>query len=264
MTSIATFKLTFLTKNPLILPQFSGTIALSVFLEVLSRADPELARELHEYRGRKPYAVSPFNWRDKFYGFRLVPSGEEVWFRAAVIGDVTRKFLSGLIDSLPTDFRLGNTELELQDVQVDVKSMEEVSGFKAEAVRVDFLTPVRFSVAGTKKRRTPKFRLFPTPEHVFHSLADHWNEHAPRGLKVPHRFPEWVINYAVEVDYRLKPITLEGTGNRVFRGSVGYVIYRFNDLSMSAWATRLLEYGQLVNVGTGRSTGLGVMKYREA
>ncbi len=264
MTCLAVFTLSFTTQSKLSLPEFSGTLALSLFLDIVAKADPSLARSLHESRRRKPYAVTPFEWKGRFYGFTEVPPGERVRIRASIVGDLARKFMEGLVDTPPFVVRLGDATLELDSVEARVHMMEEVSGVVAEAVRVDFLTPVRFSVAGTVKRKRPKFRLFPTPEHLFHSLADHWNEFAPARLRVPARLAEWVVNHAVEVDYRLRPVTLRGTKGRVFRGSVGYVIYRFDDASFLPWAAKLLEYGTMVNVGTGRSTGLGVMSYRPA
>ena len=174
------------------------------------------------------------------------------------------RFIEGLASDPFPVIQLGGTVLTVESVDVAIMKFDEIIGEAGEAVRLDFHTPVRFSVAGSKKRRKPKFRLFPIPEHVFHSLMDHWNTYAGAENRIRKGFAEWVINEAVEVDYRLRPITLHATRSRIFRGSVGYIIYRFHDPKYLDTAAKLLQYGTYMNVGTGRSIGLGVMTYRKA
>lgn len=245
------------------MPEFSGTIAASIFLEILSKKAPEAAKKLHETPKPKPYAVTPLKLGGK-YNPRLAKPGSRLTFRAAVAGETAKLFIEGLIAEPFPVKRLGGARVTIESIDVNVIRFGEVTGEGGEALRLDFHTPVRFSVAGTKRRRKPKFRLFPIPEHVFHSLMDHWNAYAGVENRIRRSFAEWVINEAVEVDYRLRPVTLHATRGRIFRGSVGYIIYRFNDPKYLDTAAKLLQYGTYMNVGTGRSIGLGVMTYRKA
>ena len=211
----------------------------------------------------KAYAVTPFSSQGSFNP-RYIPPGRVFSFRASIVEDsIARIFLKSLVRGEGEKVTLGKTRLVLESVEARAVLHGDLESRGYKAYVIHFLTPVRFSVASTVKRRKPKFRLFPIPEHIFHSLSDHWNAFAPNSLKTPKDFPEWVQNYVAEVDFKLKPVTLKGTANRVFKGSVGKLtLASVEDNRYSGWLTRLLEYGRYLNVGTGRSIGLGVIDYK--
>ncbi|RLG43190.1 MAG: hypothetical protein DRN81_07055, partial [Thermoproteota archaeon] len=123
-------------------------------------------------------------------------------------------------------------------------------------VKIVFKTPVRFSVPSLR-RRCPKFSLFPEPERVFPNILRHWNRFFEPRFSVD-GVVEFVRDFVFVSDYRLRPVVVEMTHGRKVVGSVGYVMYRFLDRSNLDVLLALLRYGELFNVGTGRSMGLGV------
>ena len=77
--------------------------------------------------------------------------------------------------------------------------------------------------------------------------------------KIPlEELEKYVIDFVYVTDYSLKPVTMKTTHGRLIRGSVGYVIYRLAEKSQAEILLALLKYGEMFNIGTGRSVGIGV------
>jgi len=55
---------------------------------------------------------------------------------------------------------------------------------------------------------------------------------------------------------------MKTTHGRVVRGSIGYVIYQLTEKSQAETLLALLKYGELFNIGTSRSMGIGVNKVK--
>lgn len=261
---IASFRFKLRAVDPVDLPSFSGTVASSLFLRLIAAADPGLASRIHRGAVAREYAVTPFLVRGSYFRGR-VNAGGEFEFRASMVSDrLTRTVVDSVASGEGGKLELGGSRVYLEEIEAVVRDYGDLGGGCFPAVKVRFLTPVRFSVASTVKRQRPKFRLFPTPEHVFHSLMDHWNMFAPEGLKAPDEVRDFVQNYVVETAYKIRKKVLEGTGGRVFVGTVGWVVFSVmaEEEEPCSWLARLLEYGRFFNVGTGRSIGLGVMDYQ--
>jgi len=268
----------FVNENDVILPGFSGPIASSIFLELINRVDPKLSTKLHETKKPKPYSCTPLfraplsKYRaSKCKNFIKIPAGARIWFRVALVGGkYVAKVLKSLVSNADFSFKVFNSKFEfmgLEFTQYDFESLIKESKQLLEqlwkkglSVKISFYTPTRFAVASiTGRRKEPKFSLFPEPERVFPNIARHWNSFMK--WKIPLKeLEKYVIDFVYVTDYSLKPITMKTTHGRVIRGSVGYIIYNITEKSQAEILLTLLKYGELFNIGTGRSMGIGVNK----
>jgi len=273
--SLISLLFNFVNANDIILPGFSGPIASSIFLELINRIDPELSVKLHETKKPKPYSCTPLFHiplskykASKIKNFIRIPRGSKIWFRVSLAGEeYAIKVLKSLISCSNFSFEIFNSNLELIDLeykQYNFKSLLEESMREIEnkwrkslSVKISFYTPTRFAVASTGRRKEPKFSLFPEPERVFPNIARHWNSFME--WKIPlEELEKYVIDFVYVTDYSLKPVTMKTTHGRLIRGSVGYVIYRLAEKSQAEILLALLKYGEMFNIGTGRSVGIGV------
>ncbi len=259
---IAVFEIKLRTLDPLTLPQFSGTIAKSLFLRLVAATDPRAAIKAHEGASPRPYSVTPLLHHGR-PAPQLLPPGAQLGLRVAVADDeLAQTLVESLVTGEAQRLHLGRARLYTEAIGARLVRHSDLPAGTFTGARVEFHTPVRFSVASTARRRKPKFRLFPTPEHLFHSLSDHWNLYAPEGLKAPTWLPALVRDYIVETGYRLRRTALKATQGRVLVGSTGWVNYRpVEPVDDKGWLNRLLAYGELFNAGTGRSLGLGMMTW---
>lgn len=263
MITVITVKLRAL--DPVILPEFSGTTAVSVLLRLLATVDPHAAVQAHQDGTPRSYSVTPLLTGSGRPAPQLVNPGAQLQLRVAIADDrLAQTLAEALLTGEALQITLGRARLYTEAIDSKITFHHDLPATPFTGAKVRFHTPVRFSVASTRKRRNPKFRLFPIPEHVFHSLADHWNLYAPTTLKTPEWLPQLVRDYIVETGYRLRRVKLRGTEGRVFVGSTGWVNYRpVEPVDDGGWLTRLLAYGQLFNVGTGHSIGLGMMTWEK-
>jgi len=277
-TFITALELTFTPTKDILLPRFTGGIALSCFLNIISTVDEKYAQKLHESKEIKPYSCTPFYPTPK--PEKLLPpqghitylkEGQKYSTRITIISDeLMTKFLLGINQITlqePFTFILMNTPCIINDLAAKVYTFDTLQPkIKTDIVKIRFLTPTRFAVRGTIKRKRPKFRLFPVPENLFHSLIHHWNHFTPPELRIPEtKFMDYVINFVYEDDYKIRRESVEIGKDRKAVGFTGYCVYRFHE-TKNKWyetALKLLTYGELVNVGNAKSMGLGVIKIEE-
>lgn len=112
-----------------------------------------------------------------------------------------------------------------------------------------------------------KFSFCPEPARLVKSIYKHWytfiNKH------ISSKIIEWTYNYVVLADFgtfrknKSNVVTVKLPKGEIVRGFIGYGIYQvFGSKRLhQLWA--LLRYGQLINVGTSKSMGLGVIEVRE-
>ena len=271
---IASFELTFIPLRDILLPRFTGGIALSSLLSLLSQADSSLAKRLHSSKEMKPYSCTPI------YPHGRIPSlpskgsithlrkGMRYCLRFTLITDIIiEKFLqaiNAISQDQTWDLRLMDVRCPILEAKAQVTTYREIRpSMRDDYVKVRFLTPTRFAVRSTMRRPKPKFRLFPVPENLFHSLAHHWNSFAPKSLKIDeNQLYEYVLNLVAEDDYNIRRESVEIGKGRKAVGFTGYCVYHFQRPDHPAFEAcmKLLAYGELVNVGNAKSMGLGVMK----
>jgi CRISPR-associated endoribonuclease Cas6 len=170
-------------------PSPQGHGAQALFLDLVRQVDPDLAARLHADAQAKPFTVA------------ILPPDQE----ARRIGALDLRATCMTADLFPpltqallrqmgaATLRLGATALALQDVLgtpgshpwAGYSSFAEVA---AQAQTAPLLT-LHFATAtaigqGTRADGKQRLALFPTPEAIFKSLAQRWNELCPADLRV--------------------------------------------------------------------------------
>ncbi len=270
---LATFTLFFTPEADILMPRFTGNIVLSSLLVLISKVDAKLAKRLHASKEVKPYSCTPIY--PKSGEFRLPPKRSVTHLRrskvyqvrmALITDTLIEKFMKAITNEASKEWALKfmGVRCPIINVSAHIRAFDEIKPkFLSELVKVRFLTPTRFAVKSTVRRPRPKFRLFPIPENLFHSLVHHWNYFAPENLKINEsQLYEYVLNYVVEDDYKIHRESVEIGKGRKAIGFIGYCTYRFDMLEHPMFKTcmKLLSYGELINVGNAKSMGLGVIR----
>ncbi|MDW8061887.1 MAG: CRISPR system precrRNA processing endoribonuclease RAMP protein Cas6 [Nitrososphaerota archaeon] len=158
-------------------------------------------------------------------------------------------------------------EAVIEDCQFEMRSFESLN-LQGDKIHIRFMTPTLLSFPREWiKVETPiRHSLFPIPCFITWSLAEHWNTHAPKNLKIknPKKLAAY-SNYAlVELDYNVKPVTAIYDEKRRPRGFIGWTLYEHRKLrtKLSIWINRLLEYANYVGIGRSRSIGFGVAQIK--
>jgi len=273
---ISCFDISFVPLRDIVMPRFTGVISLSSLLALFSRVDWSLAKVLHESKVIKPYSCTPIYPEggspslSSRGSITHLKRGYRYHIRFTLItNNVAKMFLRAITKVSESsngswDLSFMDVRCPIMEISVQVLTYKDITpSVEDEYVKVRFLTPTRFSVRSTVRRPKPKFRLFPVPENLFHSLVHHWNTFAPDNCKINEEvLYEYVLNYVTEVDYRIARESVEIGKGRKAIGFTGYCAYHFQlcDDPMFKACMKLLSYGELVNVGNAKSMGLGVIK----
>jgi len=234
---------------------FTGTVAESIIIRALGDSS------LHEAR-TKPFSASPIFaldgrgvWRPVLGYWRCSPPCN-IKLRVGVVGeDLAMK----LVDGLSTISLFGENRLEATDMEIRrVEPRPETTAF-----RIRFLSPTRFSIAPVPpyRRRQPKFEFAPYPLRLFKSIIRHGRELGIWGLGT--RFLAWVHTYVYMEDLgcwgRSCVVTVRLSRGRLARGFTGWAIYTVRNCRRlrSLWAA--LRVAEALNVGSGKSMGLGTI-----
>ena len=241
-----------------------GYHAHALVLQVLQERDPELARELHDQPGPKPFTVSPLRGRFGRRGSNLWLSPAEVyWLRLTLLrDDVLARLLDALIH-LPAelDLRLESAAFGLRRI-VTTPGQSEWAGFSStemllaqarpeRRLRLAFCSPTAFRSAG--QRNVP----LPLPGLVFGSLLAKWNEFAPT------RLPEGLRAVADEgllvARYRLETRMLDfGRYREVgFEGICEYECAEGVSAEAAAQLGALADFAFYAGVGAKTAMGMG-------
>ncbi len=282
--SVARLSIGFTPLSNIIIPPFSSKVSKTLFIRMFNVVGRETAEGLLSGKPAfKPLILTPVYWvSEKRFMFKVDGSEDlskplillknaKYRFYATFIGRSGELF--SLIQSLDSNLRLElfNGEVLIGDIGVEVKSFESF-GLKCQGgfIRMEFKMPVLISFPKSwikVDRRIPvRHSLFPIPSFMVHGLAEHWNNYAPEGLKIPNVAKlRAYSNYSlVEQDYHIKPVTAVYDEKRRPRGFMGWTLYEHRRLnkSLDEYLLKLLDYANYVGVGRSRSIGFGVVEVK--
>lgn len=156
-----------------------GEQAHGLFFALMSDSSPDLATELHDVTGVKPYTLSPLSGRMQTSRemVTIVPE-ERYWFRATFLNDaIYAPFARGL-DASAREVRLGRASFHLETIRAGASqsdawagqaTFQEISNRAdtSSAVDLEFLSPTSF------KQGDHDLPL-PMPASVFGSWLQRW------------------------------------------------------------------------------------------
>ncbi|GBC71635.1 hypothetical protein HRbin02_01420 [Candidatus Calditenuaceae archaeon HR02] len=280
-----------LVDRPVRFQSFSGFAVRGVFYELLNKVDEEYSDRLHKGKSLAPFTVKPpsLDVSGGRYVFRYVKPPSEVWLRLLTfdkrVFTAWRKILiEGMLEKVSLaeqEFTVSEVRLVIHDpiTMLAENSVEDVSGF-----RVVFETPTFFRMTsrnavtsqglhisrGVVKARKQAYRFIPLPlpSLIFRSLTRLWStfiepsfdyrgllEWVDAGGVVVSGFPEGIYTQRL---YEHPTLNKWVVG---FTGSVYYSIPDdLYDKRVAGKVIGLLRFGELTNVGGGRTAGFGSMK----
>ncbi len=250
----------------IIIPPFSSKVSKTILIRVI----PELESLFNEKEAVKPIVTSPIfregkplvKYKDGEDKPLALFSNTPYYFETTLIGDLTFKLTDILTNLIDRKVEVYNGKIRIADVQVEVKSFDQLSFPSSSYVRFDFLTPILLTLPLSKEKYGyVRHFLFPHPYLMFYSLIMHWNKFAPREniILAPSKLARYGYYTLLEADYDIQPKTVIYDSSRKPRGFVGWAIFerktkkRKYDLLIS----KLLDYANYVGIGRSRTIGFG-------
>ncbi len=252
----------FVPEDALVVRYFTGLLTLKLLLKLVSATDPELAKFLHSSKGIKPYSCKPLAYAGKYLVRQAVLKPWRVY--RAVYTVFSRELLATVLQSLAGAARVKVDNVFVKVLDYSVECVQPLSEEipSARVVRLDIITPLRFSVRRVRRfSKRPKFRLFPEPELIAKNVARHAANFGFISRDSGVRIVECVRDLVYESDVYIRKESVALTRGRVAVGVTGHVTYTIEELCNETMLfLSLLKYAELSNVGSSRSMGLGVVK----
>ncbi|MEW6504970.1 MAG: CRISPR system precrRNA processing endoribonuclease RAMP protein Cas6 [Chloroflexota bacterium] len=248
------------------LPNWWGRAAQALLLDVVRRADEELAATLHDENGLRPYTAS--NLLGHFEARRPLPDQTYTLRFTALMAPLTRLLIAAVqpggalapgtpveLDYLP--FRIEAVHLDPSThpwaataAYADFSAERLLGAAPPRRLTLHFASPTTFHVNG-------KHLPLPLPEQVFASLLERWNAFSPLALPAEtRRFAAECLHLS---RYRLNslPVPVKQGGLRI--GAVGEATYtaaRYDRFWLTVLFT-LAEFALFAGLGSGVAYGLG-------
>ncbi|WP_069808143.1 CRISPR-associated endoribonuclease Cas6 [Vulcanisaeta thermophila] len=256
------FNLELKPKTALPLTGFTGYIAESLTLNIIGTVDKELAKKLHDTKTPKPFSVTPIiiDGKPIIMGDHVVEPGKALTIRVTAINNMG-PILAEALDKVGT-VRIGNVETTVEVKEALIITEEKLREDRGSRIRINFLTPVRFARKPLMRRRKPMFDFCPTPVNLARSALIHMQmTMKTTPTKTPTKLLRWIFTYVYMRDMigRVVAVKHKNKPQLGFLGSAEYEINSARRVRREQFWT-LLNYAELMNVGTGRSAGFGLIK----
>ncbi|WP_054850213.1 CRISPR system precrRNA processing endoribonuclease RAMP protein Cas6 [Vulcanisaeta sp. JCM 14467] len=203
------------------------------------------------------------NGRVLFRGDHVVPPNEELRFRVTVVGEsLGLRLLNGLEGV--KNVKVGSVDASLSVLGVEVLRIDDLWRVGGSRFRIEFLSPVRFAKRSTMgRRRRVRFDFCPSITNILLTTINHYSTVVGLGseLKSWPYLVRWAYNYVYMRDMRGRVVATRHAGRPElgFMGSVEFeIVSRRQSRIQQLW--HLLNYAELINVGTGRSMGFGMIR----
>ena len=176
------------TENDLPISLTKGPKLHGLFMNLINQADSEIAQEIHDSQGLKPFTLSPFRWNGKeavIENGRL-KEGTECWFRITLLKDQLFESISKMMLKGTPRLQLGDRNLILTRMLSTPGSNNPWANFQSyieiiSATSSKRTIPMEFHSATTFRQRDLDMPL-PIPRLVFQSYLSKWNAFMPAAL----------------------------------------------------------------------------------
>lgn len=171
------------------LPLAMGEYGHAAFLSIIREVAPALAQALHDRDERKPFTVSPLLGRlQRRNRYVRVKREQRCWMRFTLLDPILYTLFSRYFaepTTLTPEIKLGDVSFVVEEI-ITTQDGHTWSGYAnfsdllndaayTEEIPLRFYSLTAFSLGDTADG-TARFALFPTPELVFESLCQQWNQ----------------------------------------------------------------------------------------
>lgn len=252
------------TKAEIRLKGLGGEALHGFVFNILKRASPEFASNLHHLGEPKPFCLSPLlEGHELKGGYSYIPTSGVVTFKLSLL---TEELLTGAIAAFFNPMAEGEIlSLSRKPVTVnsinmcptDVDSFTSFDKLLTEAhpetmVTFEFLTPTSFRGDGIQT-------LFPEPRLVFSSLLRRWNTYSD--VKIPEEYAETFPSIKV-ANYNLRTELIHFSTYKIigFKGRVEYELPKDASEGFLRKANALADFASFSGVGVKTAMGMGQVR----
>ncbi len=273
-TYIVVVRIYLTPKHDIILTNFTGTVVESFLLKLIDNVEPGLSDKLHNTRGPKPFSVTPFFIGKKpIIGIKPVhvQAGSKLWFRISIIGDLAIRAIPQFLDLIDKEvtFFKNSIKLIVENVEVDIVDINTLfnNDVNYKAFKINFLTPTRFALRRPRRSKRARFCFCPDAWRIIKSSLKHWRYFT--NIHISDKVIQWAYQYVILADFgpfrgvKSNVITVRLPRGGIARGYVGFALYQILGRRRLSEFWALIRYAELMNVGTGRSMGLGVISVKK-
>ncbi len=254
------------------LPMTQGHLSHAAFLALIDAVRPELASELHDRKGRKPFTLSPvWGLPSAHKGKHKLRAGQQARLRLTLLDTALfQAFMQKLLAGPGQRIRLGQAEFLITEVRgtpegsewagyTTAAELERHASAETTRLTLQFKSPMAIGVgrsdSGKSKRET-----LPIPRFVWASLRGNWNQFG--GQEIPLGFEAWVETNVVtsRVDSWQTAVFRYRRGLQV--GGYGHVSYDALDLAPTflRWWNLLADFAFYSGVGYKTGMGMGTAR----
>ncbi len=248
-----------------VLNPFTGPQVQALFLNIIARVDPSLAKRLHEDKGIRPYAVRPLRPKSGkkgvVQGKWLIEKGHEYVFSlSALTEEVAEVLAKGLTEAMGEEVTIGRVEFAVRSISVEATSVEELikSAKVPHRILLVFRTPTHFKLRGTSS-----YLPFPLPWIMYANLAGIWNSLYPYKVDLE-EFAKWLYGNVLPRAFegKTREVWVKEAKQVGYRGRMEFVV-RDSENRYARWVYVLTRFAEFANTGAHRTMGMGVVEITE-
>ncbi len=248
-----------------------GYHSYALFLDIIRRANSQLAQRLHDSPSAKPFTLSPLHGKFVRVGQQVrIEPGAIYWLRLTILED---EIFAALLDAVlqrkrDAPLSLDNASFEVEEI---VTTPGKVSGVECDTFEAiydrnrdrDRVIIVRFSSPTTFRSGGKRNILFPQPALVFGSLLARWN--ALSSLKLPEAVKDAVVEGVTLSQYNLRTHILHFPDYQEvgFEGTAHFLIDKHLDDEALQAINALAVFAFYSGVGAKTTMGMGQCQRQE-
>lgn len=225
-------------------------IIRALLMDWLSELDLNLVKKLHTPNEVRPYSIQ-VAYHKKNLVFYLNLFNSEIY--QPLVNDLLNQKKKSFSINGQT-FYLRKVLFEHFSIETLIKQSKSVNSFG-----IEFIEPTYFNTT----RANHAIRL-PIPELIFSNLTNLWNDTLKEQLRIEKdKFMNWVNHNIFASSYKIRTKIKEIGKDTPAVGCVGRVNFRIlvENIPYTKLIDILCRFGQITNLGGGRTAGLGVIKY---
>ena len=253
---------------------YLGRACHGLFLNLVGRANPSLAEELHAPRGAKPFTVSAlFSWEKPHLVQPQVREGERYWIRfTSIQADLSQLLAEEVLPNLPPSLELGPGRFDVGTPLTEGHPWARTT--TAEALVEEWFSPTakakrRFELefaSPTAIRRIHRNIVLPLPAGIFQGYLRAWNRWVcpafDRDLVDLVDAEVNVTRYRLEtraLDFGPKEAGEPSSGRRMELGFVGRCAFTIfhREPAMRRVIHLLADFAQFCGTGYKTTQGMG-------
>lgn len=266
MNDLTALVFTLTPSKPATTPAYLGRASYALLMRLIAAHDPELAQQLHDNDGLKPYTCSALIGGQRISReSRQYRPEERAWLRYTGLNEAVSTHLLRLAENPPAKVDLDGHIFRVEQATLDPEVHPWAGQTTYESLAAPYLLadhqpdyrPKLHFASPTTFRSQGKSQPIPLPDWVFGSLVDRWNAFSP--VQVSTDLRRFADECVVLSHYRLHTRAVPFKENVIQMGCVGRANYAVvnRDRYWASLLNLLVNYSFYSGVGYQTTVGMG-------